>query len=293
MTTKKPFNLEVYLREQAGRIEAAIDGVLPAADERPSVLHSAMRYAVFTGGKRLRPVLCLAACTACGGDDETAMMPAVALELFHTYTLIHDDLPCMDNDAVRRGKPAVHVAFGEANALLAGDALQSLAFELVARTTAPPPHHPNQLALELALAAGSRGVVGGQVEDLASAGRLPDEPTITFIHLHKTADLFRAAVRLGAIAAGAHSENLAAMTQYGTALGLAFQITDDLLDVPPTATRQQVPSPSTCLAVYGDKEARRRAIELTRDACSALGNFDRTLAQPLVAAAEFALLRAS
>lgn len=218
-------------------------------------------------------------------------MPAVALELFHTYTLIHDDLPCMDNDAVRRGKPTVHVAFGEANALLAGDALQALAFELVARTTAPPPHHPNQLALELALAAGSRGVVGGQVEDLISANRLPDRITMDFIHLHKTADLFRAAVRMGAVLAGAQSGRLDSLTRYATALGLSFQITDDLLDMPAGAARP--PEASGCVAVYGEKEARLRASELTGEACSALVGLDNSTVEPLRAIAEFALARTS
>ena len=232
------FDLKIYMEERRCLVEAALDRFLPRADERPAKLHEAMRYSLMGGGKRLRPILCLASAEAVGGKPDVAMVPAVALECLHTYTLIHDDLPAMDDDDLRRGRPTLHKAFDEGLAILAGDALQTLAFELLARAAVPAPYEPGRLVLELAQAAGSRGVIGGQVEDIAAEGQSPDAGQLEFIHAHKTGQLIRAACRMGAIAAGARPEQLAALTTYAEKVGLAFQIADDVLNV--TSTPEQL-----------------------------------------------------
>ncbi len=229
------FDLEAYCESRREIVDAALDDVLPAGRSRPARLHQAMRYGVLSGGKRIRPTLCMAAAEALGASGKLALLPGLATELLHAYTLMHDDLPCMDNDLWRRGKPTVHMAFGEACALLAGDALQALAFEVLARASAPAPYDTGRLVAELAGAAGSRGVVGGQVVDLAAVNASPTPATIDFIHARKTAALFRAAVRMGAMVAGADSAQLAAFTDYAVNLGIAFQIADDLLDATPQA----------------------------------------------------------
>ena len=250
-------------------IDRELDLRLPPATERPAALHEAMRYSVLAGGKRLRPILCLAAASAVGGSAADALLPALAIEVLHTYTLIHDDLPAMDDDSLRRGLPTCHVKFGETQAILAGDALLTLAFEWISECTAPKPYLPNQLALELATAAGSRGVIAGQVEDLAAEGREPDADIVDYIHLHKTAELIRASVRIGAITAGAKPPELDALTIYGCNVGLAFQITDDILNATSSAevlgkaagtdsARRKMTYP----ALYGIEGARKRAEEL-------------------------------
>lgn len=200
-------------------IERTLEAVLPAADERPAVLSEAVRYAVGSGGKRIRPVLCLAAAEAVGAAAEDAAYPAAAIELLHNYTLIHDDLPAMDNDTERRGRPTVWKKFGEANAILTGDALQALAF----RTAARAPR--NAAAIVGVLAEKGVGVVAGQVEDLA---RVPD--ATDYIYLHKTGDLFIAAAEMGGLAGGGAEKEVAALGAYARHLGLAFQYADDLLD---------------------------------------------------------------
>ena len=280
------FDLDGYLKQQQMRIDGAIQKRMPPADVRPAVLHKAMRYAVFSGGKRLRPILCLAAADAAGGDGQEALDAAVAVELLHTYTLIHDDLPCMDDDALRRGHPTCHVAFGEANAVLAGDALQALAFECAAETPPGFFYPAGQLVAELALAAGSRGVVGGQVEDLAVAESEADVEAITFIHQHKTADLFRAAVRMGAMAGNATPDTLDALSTYGEGFGLAFQIVDDLLDA-----GQEKPDPMSCLAFYDEARAREEARRYTALAINALAVLEEAERAPLAALAERILRR--
>ncbi|MCX6992176.1 MAG: polyprenyl synthetase family protein [Kiritimatiellaeota bacterium] len=282
------FDLQHYLDNNIQLINTALDRRLPAETERPAALHKAMRYSVFSGGKRLRPVLCLAAAEASlqanlpaperlrqAGD--TALTAALAIEILHTYTLIHDDLPSMDDDTLRRGQPTLHIVAGEANAILAGDALLTLAFEWLAELHAPPPYPPNQLSLELAHAAGSRGVVGGQAEDLAAEGRAADPDTVDYIHRHKTAALLRAAVRMGGITAGAGDSALAALTAYGDAIGLAFQIVDDILNETSTAATLGKAAGSdrqhgkmTYVAVHGLATARERARQLTEDAMTAL-----------------------
>lgn len=259
------FSLEQYFKERRALIDRALDERMPLATTRPTVLHEAMRYSVFSGGKRLRPVLCLAACEAVGGNVQDALIPACAIELLHTYTLIHDDLPAMDNDKLRRGKPTCHVKFGEANAILAGDALLTMAFAWLADTPL--------LAKELAQAAGSEGVVGGQVEDLAAEGQTPDEETLLYIHRNKTAKLFRAAARIGGFAGNATEEQLQALTSYGEYFGLAFQLVDDLLD-------EKQDKQMTAIDVWGTEGTRERAqrnIESAQQAVSIFGE----RAQPL------------
>jgi len=218
------------LKKKVKLINASIDKHMPAESARPTMLHRAMRYSVFAGGKRLRGTLALASAEAIGGKSKSALLSATAIELVHTYTLIHDDLPCMDNDNLRRGKPTCHIAFDEATAILAGDALLALAFELIGNVIAPPPYVPNQLTLELARAVGSYGVIGGQIEDIAAEGKKPDLAIVKYIHLHKTAILVSAALKMGGIAAGANADQLKALASYGTNLGLAFQIIDDILN---------------------------------------------------------------
>jgi len=287
------FNLNSYLEGHIARINQALDQRLPPETERPVILHQAMRYSVFAGGKRLRPVLCLAAAEAVGGLQDNALLPALALEILHTYTLIHDDLPCMDDDDLRRGRPTSHKVFGEANALLAGDALLTLAFEWLGQAEPPPPYRPAQLVSELAIAAGSRGVVGGQVEDLAAEGGDVDADRVDYIHRHKTGALLRASVRMGAMAAGATRPQLESLTRYGESIGLAFQIADDILNETSTAEQlgkavgsDRERGKMTYVAVHGMDKAQADACRLVDEAIAALQTLpgDR---QPLESLARF------
>jgi geranylgeranyl diphosphate synthase type II len=211
-------NLDEFLSDTHALVDEALDRWLPTVEEDPGNLHEAMRYALFAGGKRLRPAIARAACRMHGGSDEEVLPCACALEMLHTYSLIHDDLPAIDDDDLRRGQPTCHKRFGEATAILAGDALQTTAFHLLAART-PRTEAVTRLVLELAEAAGPRGMVGGEVADIEAEGKMP-----------KTAALFRASAVMSGIAAGAPDEGLTALQRYGTALGLAFQIVDDILD---------------------------------------------------------------
>lgn len=269
------------IEEKAALVNAELDRRLPAEDTRPRDLHKAMRYSIFAGGKRLRPVLCLAACEAIGGPPEAAIIPAIALEALHTYTLIHDDLPCMDDDGMRRGKPTCHVVFGEAAAVLAGDALLTMAFEWLSQVEAPPPHPPGRFALELALAAGSRGIIGGQLEDIHAEGARRDADMVEYIHAHKTAALLRAAARMGGIAAGAPERELHALSAYGEKLGMAFQIVDDILDE--TSTLEELGKSAgadhrrrklTYVAVHGLERAKAEAERFSREAVGDIGDIE-------------------
>lgn len=291
------FNLEAYCLERRRDIDEALERHLPGEYIRPSVLHRAMRYSVLAGGKRLRPILCLAACEAVGGRNDEALWPALALEILHTYTLVHDDLPCMDNDELRRGKPTAHVVFGEANALLAGDALLTMAFEWVARCTPPPPHTAADLIMKLAEAAGSRGVIAGQVEDLAAEKKNPSAADMEFIHRHKTAALIEAAVCLGGMAGGGHARSINALSRYGQAVGLAFQIADDILNE--TSSREALGKATgsdkergkmTSVAVWGMQAAREHAERFVHDGCRALDDLPGNRA-PLEALARYSLDR--
>ena len=261
-------NISPYLKHNQALVDGALKDCLPAGGMRPAILHEAMRYCVLNGGKRIRPILCIATAEAFG---QKALVPAIAVELFHCSTLIHDDLPCMDNDDLRRGMPTCHIKFGEANAVLTGDALMIHAFQLLAE------HGDPRLSLELAKAAGSLGVIAGQVEDLAAEGKEPNTDLIEFIHMNKTAILIRAAIRMGAIAGGAGEDELEVLGVFGEKIGLAFQIEDDILDETSTDDILGKPAGSdleqhklTYPAVHGMEASRTKARELTAEAVAAL-----------------------
>ena len=226
--------LEEQLRERRGLVDSALERWLPTEDERPPELHAAMRYAVLGEGKRLRPVLVLAAAEACGGEADQALRAAAAVEFVHCYSLVHDDLPAIDDDDLRRGRPTCHKVFGEAMAVLAGDALLTLAFEVLTKQVEDE-RLAAVLVFELARAAGHAGMVGGQVVDILSEGEEPSSELLDYIHRHKTGALIRASVRMGSLCAGACEERLRALTAYGERVGLAFQIADDCLDVTSSA----------------------------------------------------------
>lgn len=278
-------NLESYLSERRKMIEEALLGVLPEQESGTGLLPEAMRHAVLTGGKRIRPIICLAAAEAAGGEVAHALTAALAVELLHTYTLVHDDLPCMDNDLIRRGKPTVHVAFGETLAILAGDALQTLAFEQAAESSA-------QAVKLLARRSGCRGVIAGQVADLnaVAPGVEPyGRDVVDYVFQHKTADLFAAAAGMGALAGGADNVLFEALERYGFSVGMAFQILDDLLDAGQSVSGDEL----TCLSVMTESEARSWARRLTDDALAALRCDLPGNSAPLQALAEELLNRVS
>ena len=282
------FDLNPYIDSKRRAIDAELDRRLPPATQEPIVLHEAMRYSMFPGGKRVRPILCLAAAEAASDGltpvaQQAAMLAGLAVEVLHAYTLVHDDLPCMDDDDERRGKPTVHIAFGEANAVLVGDALQTLAFEWLAEAEPGDRFSPRALIAELSRAAGSRGVIGGQVADLAAVGATPSAEQINWIHARKTGDLFRAAIRMGAMAANADAPVLAALTTYAEQLGLAFQITDDLLDL--SSGGGGVTELST-LAIHDAATARQLARDHLDAAVAALDACADHGRPPLIALAE-------
>ncbi len=260
-----------YLDLQRQRVEDAIERLLPPDGARPAILCEAIRYGVLSGGKRLRPVLCVTASEAVAGaegDADAALNAAVAIEFLHSYTLIHDDLPSMDNDLLRRGQPTVHAKYGEALAILAGDALQALAFDVASRPSGLSMDRALRIVHELAAAAGPSGVVGGQVEDIGSPGAL-DSERLAYIQRHKTADLFRAALRMGAIAGGGDDDAIEAMGHFGDYLGIAFQIVDDLLDTPEGTDIASVDE-TTCLKLWTRDEAIAQARLCTSEAVAAL-----------------------
>ncbi len=229
-----------YLTRRAVRVDAALDRLLPAERTRPALIHRAMRYTALSPGKRLRPVLVLLAYETCGGTGRKADAVAAALEMVHAFSLIHDDLPAMDNDDMRRGRPSNHKVFGEDVAILAGDGLLTQAFEVLAdcgRSAALGPRAAMRLVAELSRATGSQGVIGGQVMDVASEGKRVSRATVEYIHLHKTARLFAGALRLGAIAANASPARIAALGSIGEHAGMAFQIVDDVLSAAGDARR--------------------------------------------------------
>jgi len=269
---------QTTLKQQANAVNRELDRILPDETTRPTRLHEAMRHSVFAGGKRFRPVLCIAACEACGGTQDAALDAACALEILHTYTLIHDDLPAMDDDTLRRGQPTCHIAFDEATAILAGDALLTLAFEVLAKI----PTIGSSLALELARAAGSQGVIGGQAEDLAAEGKLPDADRVEYIHRHKTAALIRAACVMGGLCAGANEDGLAALALYGESIGLAFQLTDDLLDESSTQEElgkdigsDRARGKMTYPSVHGIEQTKQHSSNLISEARKALEKLPR------------------
>jgi geranylgeranyl diphosphate synthase type II len=260
-------------------VEAALERWLPRQEGRPPTIHDAMRYSVFAGGKRLRPLLALFACEAVGGELEAALPAAAALEMIHTYSLIHDDLPAMDDDDFRRGRPTCHKVYGEAIAILAGDALLTHAFQVLADPTAGTTAGPARLNIvaEIAQAAGSLGMVGGQTMDILAEGHALDPEALLDLHTRKTGALLRASVRVGGIAAGAGEAALAALTRYGERIGLAFQIVDDILDIEgdsaemgKTAGSDLRKQKATYPAIFGLEESKRQAVELLAEAKAAL-----------------------
>ncbi|HUX10368.1 MAG TPA: farnesyl diphosphate synthase [Terriglobia bacterium] len=267
-----------YLDEQRALVDQELDRMLPPEDTYPHSIHQAMRYSVFAGGKRLRPILCAEAGRLLGADGPSLLRIASALELVHTYSLIHDDLPALDNDDLRRGKPTCHRAFGESTAILTGDALLTLAYEVLAEPDLASAECQLRIIRELAHATGTRnGMVAGQVMDLEAANQAVDAGTLEFIHSSKTGAFLCAAVRCGAIFAGAEESDLDRLTTYGQKIGLAFQIVDDLLDVlGSSATLGKTPGKdddqrkATYPALYGIEESRRKAALLIQEACEIL-----------------------
>lgn len=264
------------------RMEVALARLLPPADARPARLHDAMRYAVLGGGKRVRPLLVFAAGELAGAIPEVLEIPAAAVEMIHAYSLVHDDLPCMDDDALRRGKPTVHVEFDYATALLAGDALQAHAFQVLSAPHAALNAARQLRMLELlARAAGSRGMCGGQQIDLDSVGKPLTEPELELMHIHKTGALIRAAVNLGALAGTPQSaDEHTRLDHYAKCAGLLFQVVDDILDATAdtptlgkTAGKDQQQHKPTYVSILGLVAARRKAAELLEDALGSLTPF--------------------
>jgi geranylgeranyl diphosphate synthase type II len=291
-------NLKTYLLSRQKVIDHALDRYLPKASTKPLTLHKAMRYSLFAGGKRLRPILCLAAAEACRGKIVDALPLACALECIHTYSLVHDDLPCMDNDDFRRGRPTCHKVFGEGIAVLAGDALLTIAFEIVSRAKPSRRYDMSTLLREIAVAAGSQKLIAGQVADLEAERKNVSRRELQFIHENKTAAILKSSVRLGAMSANADARKLSAIASFGQRLGLAFQIIDDILDVTQTseilgksAGKDAAAQKATYPAVIGLEKSRAEARRLTREAHYALSVFDGRNAEPLHALANYLLER--
>jgi geranylgeranyl diphosphate synthase type II len=270
-------NLGPYLTLQQKAIDRALDCYLPKAKVPPATIHRAMRYSLFAGGKRLRPILCLSAAETCSGRKEDALPLACALECIHTYSLVHDDLPSMDNDDFRRGRPTCHKVFGDGIAVLAGDALLTIAFEIAAKARGSRRYDLREMLRELSLAASSRKLIAGQVADLEAEGKKVTRAQLRYIHENKTAAILTTSVRLGAMSANATAKQLAAITEFGRALGLAFQVIDDILDVTQTseklgksAGKDIAARKATYPSVIGLEKSRAEAQRLTRKAHSAL-----------------------
>jgi len=289
--------MKEYLAARQKLVDEALDRFLPKATLKPKTIHKAMRYSVFAGGKRLRPILCLAAAECCGGSVEAAMPLACAVECVHTYSLIHDDLPCMDDDDFRRGVPTSHKVFGEGIAVLAGDALLTFAFELLTLAQGWPRYPVREIVQELAVAAGSRHLVAGQVVDLESEGKKISQSLLNFIHESKTAALLRSSIRLGAMSANATPAQLRNLSDFGRSLGLAFQVIDDILDVTQTteklgksAGKDIAAEKATFPAVVGLEKSRKIAQKLTKEAREALRPFGKR-AEVLLGMADYLLER--
>jgi farnesyl diphosphate synthase len=266
---------EAWMRDHQQAVEEALERFVPT--DAPAGLGEAMRYGVLDGGKRVRPLLVLAACDCVGGSAEAAMRAAIAVELIHAYSLVHDDMPCMDNDVLRRGKPTVHVQFGQAQAMLAGDAMQALAFEVLTPDEGVPPALQARLCRLLARSAGHAGMAGGQAIDLASIGKPLDEDALRDMHRRKTGALLRASVLMGAACGPCSEQAWQALSDYGAAVGLAFQVVDDILDVTQesgtlgkTAGKDVDDNKPTYVTVLGVPAARAYALRLRDQARAAL-----------------------
>jgi len=294
---QKSFDLEAFLIKQSKAVNLALDRFLPKAATKPATIHQAMRYSLFAGGKRIRPALCLAASMACGGNESAAMPLACAVECIHTYSLVHDDLPAMDNDDYRRGKLTSHKVFGEGMAILAGDALLTQAFEIAAKCRGWRRYSHQTIILELAKAAGSLQLIAGQVADLEGEGKKLSAQQLQYIHERKTSALLCCAVRLGGMSANCSASQLNALAQFGYNVGLAFQVIDDILDVTQTteklgktAGKDTKARKATYPAIVGLAKSRRIAQTLTERAFNSLKVF-KGQAKALEAMAEFLLKR--
>jgi geranylgeranyl diphosphate synthase type II len=297
MSAKTQFDLQQFLATRTKTVNAALDKFLPSDKTRPVTIHKAMRYSLFAGGKRMRPALCLAAAAACGGREADALPLACAVECIHTYSLIHDDLPAMDNDDFRRGKPTNHKVFGDGIAVLAGDALLTQAFEIAAQSRGWPRYTHRDLILEIAKASGSLQLVAGQVADLEGEGRKLSVDELRYIHERKTSALLCCSVRLGGMSANCTAAQLKALTDFGYHVGLAFQVIDDILDVTQTseqlgktAGKDTQAQKATYPAIVGLEKSRQIAEQLTAKAFAALKIF-KGKAVALEALAEFLLKR--
>jgi geranylgeranyl diphosphate synthase, type II len=298
---EKSMNLQVYLEEKRAVVDAFLDRSLPSENTYPETLHQAMRYSLFAGGKRLRPILVIASFEASGGKTSPWLLPvASSLELIHTYSLIHDDLPAMDDDDYRRGKLTSHKVFGEAIAILAGDSLLTMAFSLLTHRKLARKNISDRLLEiihEVSWAAGFDGMIGGQAVDILSEGKQIDQSTLEYIHRHKTAALIRTSIRAGALLAGAPPKSLTALTRYGEDIGLAFQIADDILDIEGNqeelgkSTKSDLSKgKKTYPDFFGLSESKRKAKILVGQAIDSLADFDHK-AEPLRAIAHFIVER--
>lgn len=296
-SSKPKFKLDDFLDRSTNAVNRALDRYLPAESTQPATIHRAMRYSLFAGGKRMRPALCLAAAEACGGSFADALPLACAVECIHTYSLVHDDLPAMDNDDYRRGKPTNHKVFGEGIAVLAGDALLTQAFEIAAQSRGWSRYSHQRLFLEIAHAAGSLQLIAGQVADLEGEGKKLAAPQLRYIHERKTSALLACSVRLGGMSANCSAAQLDALTDFGRHVGLAFQVIDDILDVTQTseklgktAGKDTKAQKATYPSIVGLAKSRKIAEELTNRAFAALETF-RGRAVALEALADYLLRR--
>lgn len=274
---KKPLGFKEYMSKSIKLVDGALDGYLPSEKEGPVIINRAVRYSVFSGGKRIRPILAIESCKACGGREKDAMPAACAIELVHTYSLIHDDLPAMDDDDLRRGKPTCHKVFGDANAILAGDALQAFAFEMISEEM--DYNIGMKVIRELSRAIGAKGMVGGQAIDLEYKGKAKKTKTLNNINRLKTAKLFEASAKIGAMAAGAKPGGVTLMADFGASLGMAFQIVDDILDRGDYAK------------IFGMRKARKDALGLIEKAKNGIKKIGEK-GNRLAAIADYVLERA-
>jgi geranylgeranyl diphosphate synthase type II len=290
-------NLPTFFEQDRLAVDAALDRLLPAVSTQPESIHRAMRYSVFAGGKRIRPILCLEAARTFLDDVTPALPVACALEFIHTYSLIHDDLPALDNDDLRRGRPTSHKQFGEATAILAGDALLTIAFESLSKAPLDPARCVKVIQ-EIAAAAGTvNGMVGGQVADLEAEGKLVDTAGLEYIHRSKTAALIRASVVAGALCGGASEPDVERIRRFGENIGWAFQVVDDILDVEEssaalgkTAGKDQAQQKATYPALFGLEKSHKMAAELAHNARNELTSFG-VRAEPLRQIADFLIAR--
>lgn len=292
-------DIKQYLHDKKEIVDGALERLLPSGDEIPAPMSEGIRYSVLSGGKRVRPVLLLAACSATGGEEKKALKAACAVELIHTYSLIHDDLPSMDDDDMRRGKPSLHVVMGVGNAILVGDALQALAFQIIADDEALGYETKVLLISKLAGAAGMAGMVGGQVADLASEGKKVVPESLEYIHRHKTAAMISASVLMGGIIGEADADALEDLKLYGENIGLAFQIVDDILDVVGNSGTlgkatgaDEAREKATYPGLYGIEESRKKAGVCLENALTSLHDFDER-ADALREIAKYIVSRAS